>query len=127
MPIKLLINIKMNKVYIKGKYICPFLVFIWFTTILCIVAYMDSWLMDHLLLIILLLLVAKTFRDNIKKIPIVRYKPMLVKDICILAKIGASILSKFLISNWSKGLVVSVRKWLCINAVIYYFLFKYVL
>ena len=41
-PIKLFINININRAYINGKYICPFLGFIWFVTILCIVAYKDS-------------------------------------------------------------------------------------
>lgn len=53
-PIKLLIKININKAYIKGKYNWPFVEFIWFVTILCIVAYRDSWLIDQLLLIILL-------------------------------------------------------------------------
>ncbi len=38
----------------------------------------------------------------------VKYKPMLVNDICKLPSIGASILKKFLISNWSRGLVIIV-------------------
>ena len=41
-PIKLFININKNNPYINGKYICPFLGFIWFITILCILAYIDS-------------------------------------------------------------------------------------
>ena len=44
----------MNNVYIKGKYICPFNAFIWFITILCIVAYINSWLIDQALDTILL-------------------------------------------------------------------------
>jgi len=47
-PIKLFINIKINNAYIKGKYICPFLLLIWFITILCTVAYTDSWPIDQL-------------------------------------------------------------------------------
>ena len=35
---------------------------------------------------------------------------MLVKDICKLPNIGASKLNKFLISNWSKGLVLLYKK-----------------
>lgn len=53
-PIKLFTKIKINKVNIKGKYICPFVGFIWFDTMLCIVAYIDSWLIDQLLLTTLL-------------------------------------------------------------------------
>ena len=33
----------------NGKYTCPLLGFIWFVTILWIVAYKDSWLIDQLL------------------------------------------------------------------------------
>ena len=53
-PIKLFTKINMNRVYIKGKYICPFVGFIWFVTILWIVAYRVSWLIDQPLLTTLL-------------------------------------------------------------------------
>jgi hypothetical protein len=65
---RLFIKIKINNVYIKGKYSCPFVVFIWFTTILYIVAYIDSKLIDQLLDIILSLLIAVTFNINIIKV-----------------------------------------------------------
>ena len=35
---------------------------------------------------------------------IIRYKPILVKDICILPKISPLMLKRFLMVNWSKGL-----------------------
>ena len=38
------------------------------------------------------------------KAAIVRYRPILVIDKLILANNGVSILNRFLISNWSKGL-----------------------
>jgi hypothetical protein len=53
-PIKLLHNMNKNNVKINGKYICPFLSFIWLITILCTVAYTDSWLALQLLETILL-------------------------------------------------------------------------
>lgn len=99
---------KINKVYIKGKYICPFVAFIWLVTILCIVAYNDSWLIDQLLLTTLLKLVANIFNVNIKKKPKVKYNPMFVNDKCKLPNKGAFKLNKSLISNWSKGLWISV-------------------
>jgi len=52
--------------------------------------------------------VAKKFNININNVPMLRYNTMFVIDICILPKIGASRLSKFLISNWSNGLEMSV-------------------
>ncbi len=45
-PIKLLINIKIKKAYINGKYFLPFREFIWFTTIPRTDAYVLSWLID---------------------------------------------------------------------------------
>ena len=48
---------KINNVYINGKYIWPCFGLIWFITIPCIVAYKDSWLIDQLLLTNLLLFV----------------------------------------------------------------------
>jgi hypothetical protein len=48
-PIKLFISININNTYIKGKYTCPFLLFIWLVTILTMVAYRDSILKDQLL------------------------------------------------------------------------------
>ena len=46
-PIKLFTKININSAYIKGKYICPLFAFIWFITMLCTVAYIDSWLIDQ--------------------------------------------------------------------------------
>lgn len=51
---------------------------------------------------------AKKFNININNVPMLRYNPMFVIDICKLPKIGASRLNKFLISNWSNGLEISV-------------------
>lgn len=51
-PIKLFIKIKVNKVKIKGKYTCPLPEFIWLVTILWIVWYNDSRLIDQLWLTI---------------------------------------------------------------------------
>lgn len=51
---------------------------------------------------------AKKFNININNVPMLKYNPMFVIDICILPKTGASKLNKFLISNWSNGLEISV-------------------
>lgn len=64
-PIKLFINININKPYIKGKYICPDLLLIWFITILCIVAYKVSFNNDQLLVINLSLLSDNRLKDKI--------------------------------------------------------------
>jgi hypothetical protein len=101
----------MNNTYINGKNICPLLGLIWFTTIPCTVAYILSWLIDQLLGIILLLLVANKLYVNIKKILIVKYKPMLVNDKCKLPNKLAFKENKSLTSNWSKGLNTKF-KWL---------------
>ena len=53
-PIKLFTKIKIKSENINGKYACPLLVFIWLITMLCTVAYTDSWLIDQLLAISLL-------------------------------------------------------------------------
>lgn len=105
-PIKLFTNMKTNNTYIKGKYACPLLSFIWLITILCTVAYIVSWDIDQAFETTLLLLVERRFNTKTKYPPIVRYNPMFVKDKDKLPKIGASILNKFLISNWSSGLVI---------------------
>lgn len=47
-PTRLFINMYINKADIKGKNICPFFAFIWLTTILYTVAYIDSNDNDHL-------------------------------------------------------------------------------
>ena len=47
-PTKLFISIYINRPDINGKKICPLLALIWFTTMLCTVEYIDSWLMDQL-------------------------------------------------------------------------------
>lgn len=103
-PIKLFTNINMNNTYINGKNICPLLGLIWFTTIPCTVAYILSWLIDQLLGIILLLLVDNKLYVNIKKILIVKYKPMLVNDKCKLPNRLAFKENRSLTSNWSRGL-----------------------
>ena len=86
--------------YIKGKYIWPLPALIWFVTILNIVAYKDSWLTDHLLLINLLKFVLKKPKPKININPIVRKNPILVIDRLMLL---ISKLSKLRISNCSKG------------------------
>jgi hypothetical protein len=60
---------------------------------------MVSWLIDQLFDTTLLWLVAIKFKINTKYAPIVKYKPMLVKEMDKLPSIGASKLNKFLISN----------------------------
>lgn len=77
---------------------------IWLTTILCTVAYILSWLIDQLLGIILLLFVANKLYVNIITIPIVKYKPIFVKDKCMFPNKLAFKDNKSLTSNWSKGL-----------------------
>jgi hypothetical protein len=69
-----------NKTYIKGKYICPLLGFIWLITILCIVAYIVSWLNAHLLKTTLLFN-ASTFINIAIILASVIYNPIDVKDI----------------------------------------------
>ena len=59
-PTKLLNKINTNSTYINGKYIWPFFSFICPTTILCTVAYIDSWDIDQALGISLLLFVLNT-------------------------------------------------------------------
>jgi len=109
-PIKLLIKININNVYINGKYICPLLEFIWFVTMLCIVAYRDSWLIDQRLLTTLLKLVAKIFKVNAVKVPIIKYSPILVRERFKLASIGAFKLNIEFISNCSRGLGIVIYK-----------------
>lgn len=46
---------------------------------------------------------------NTKYPAIVKYKPMFVRDNDRLPNIGASMLNKFLISNWSSGLIMFVK------------------
>lgn len=70
---------------------------------------------------------AKTFNVRTEKAPIVKYNPILVKDKCKLPKIGASKLNKFLISNWSKGLVIAVGNKLGICNFIYILIYKDIL
>lgn len=47
---------------------------------------------------------ARKFKIIIIDVAIIKYKPMLVKDICILANKSAFKLNKSLITNWSNGL-----------------------
>ena len=81
--------------------------FIWLTTILCTVAYKDSWPIDQLFEITFEKLLAIIIKEKAKKALIVKYNPMLVREMCIFPKRGASKLIKFLISNWSKGLIIN--------------------
>lgn len=98
-----------NKTNITGKYACPFFSFIWFTTMLCTVEYTDSWDIDQLFDTILFWLAEIRLSIN-KRLPLsVKYSPMLVIDSDKLAKIGASKLNRFLISNWSNGLIWCVN------------------
>ena len=53
---------------------------------------------------------AKLFNPKPIIAPNVRYNPMFVNYKCKLAKMGASKLIKFLISNWSKGLEISCHE-----------------
>jgi hypothetical protein len=76
---------------------------------LCTVAYTDSWHKLQEFEIILLLLVDIRFRTKTKYPPIVKYKPIFVSDKDKLPNIGASMLNRFLISNWSNGLVRCVN------------------
>ena len=46
------------------------------------------------------------YKPIIIKVDIVRYKPMLVKERLASPKIGRSKLIKFLMANWSRGLVL---------------------
>jgi len=71
-----------------------------------IVAYKVSLVKDHLLGVIFEILLAKTLTQKAKKAAIIIYSPMLVIDKFILSKSGVSILNKFLISNWSRGLII---------------------
>jgi len=49
--------------------------------------------------------VANIYIINIRVVVIIRYKPIFVKDNCILPNRSAFTLSKFLMVNWSKGLL----------------------
>lgn len=71
-----------------------------------IVAYSVSLVKDHLLGVIINMLLAKILTEKAKKAAIVIYNPILVIDKFILSKSGVSILNKFLISNWSRGLLM---------------------
>ena len=92
-----------NSEYIKGKYIWPLFAFIWFLTILYIVSYKVSWLIDHVFAVIDSLFFVELFNNNINEVVINRYTDILVRDICKFPKTGASKLIKFLTSNWSNG------------------------
>jgi len=107
-PIKLFNNIKTKITNIKGKYAWPLLLLICPTTIPCTVAYIDSPGKDHPFETTLDALLDKRNSINTKKPPIVKYKPIFVKDIEKLPKTGAFKEIKFLISNWSKGLKICV-------------------
>lgn len=88
----------MNSVKINGKYICPLLEFIWFLTMLCIVAYRDSKAIDHLLLTTFSKL-GKRFNIKIINAANIKYNPIFVIDISILHIVGKSIVKKCIISN----------------------------
>ena len=88
-----------NKTYIKGKYACPLFSLIWFTTILCTVAYIVSKAIDHEFDIILFQFVDIILTINTRQADIIKYRAIFVIDIDILPKIGASKLIRFLISN----------------------------
>jgi hypothetical protein len=75
---------------------------------LCIVAYRDSWLIDQRLLTTLLKLVAKIFKVNAVKVPIIKYSPILVRERFKLASIGAFKLNIEFISNCSRGLGIVI-------------------
>jgi len=53
------------------------------------------------------MLFAKILTEKAKKAAIVIYKPIFVIDKFILSKSGVSILKRFLISNWSRGLIIN--------------------
>lgn len=124
-PIKLFIKINTNKAYIKGKYFCPFVAFIWFTTIPCTVAYIVSKLTDQLLDTILFWLVANVLNKSVIRKAITRYNPMFVKDKCRLANTGRSRLTKSLISNWSSGLVLMLNVMKLVFIVWIYYLYTW--
>ena len=88
-----------NKTYIKGKYICPLFSFICPTTILCTVAYIDSWYADHALGITFPLLFEIRLRIKTIYPPSVKYNPIFVTDIDKSPRTGAFKLIKSLISN----------------------------
>lgn len=86
------------------------MLFIWLVTILCTVAYIVSIPNDHELETILLPLVAKRFKHKIIKVPKDKYIPIFVNESWILNNIGAFILNRSLISNWSKGLYSNIEE-----------------
>jgi hypothetical protein len=86
--------------------------FIWPTTILCTVAYIDSWYTDQAFDTTLLLLLDKRLIMKTKLPAILKYNPMFVKDIERLPNTGASRLIRFLISNWSNGLIIFEKKFI---------------
>jgi len=87
------------------SFICP-------TTILCTVAYIDSWYTDQAFDTTLLLLFDTRLIMNTKYPAIVKYSPMFVKEIERLPSTGASRLIRFLISNWSNGLIMFEKKFI---------------
>jgi hypothetical protein len=81
--------------------ICP-------TTIPCTVAYIDSPGKDHPFEITLDALLDSKNIIKTRNPPIVKYNPILVKEIEKLPNTGAFRDIRFLISNWSNGLKICV-------------------
>ena len=103
-PTKLFSRIKINNAKMKGKKFCPFIAFIWFITILYIVALIDSWLIDQKLASTVLEFVVISFNDRAINAVIDKYSPILVNETWNWSRTGTSKLIKSISSNWSKGL-----------------------
>ena len=84
----------------------------WPTTILCTVVDIDSSYNDQAFHTTLLLLLDRRLIMKAKPTAIVKYNPMFVKDIERLPNTGASRLIRFLISNWSNGLIIFEKKFI---------------
>lgn len=100
----------MNKEKIRGKNICPFFAFICPITILYTVAYIVSNDKDQLFGVSLSLLLAKVKYPIINVTDIVKKSAMFVKEIDIFPNASMFKLSKFLMVNWSKGLLFHVGR-----------------
>lgn len=85
--------------YIKGKYCCPFSLFIWFITMLFIVSYIVSIDTDHLLDRRVELLFVNICIDIVNNPAINKYIDIFVSEIVVLFKNEIVRLIRSLISN----------------------------
>lgn len=70
---------------------------------------------------------ANVYNINTIKLAIIKYSPILVKDIWIFPNKSAFKLNKFLIVNWSNGLFVHKGNVICILFCYFWFSLIYIL